>query len=534
MSASVVAAFGATLLVWWFPAAAAACAVLFAGLDVWLDPVTAANVAWPVLALLHLGHLWLMARDRAAQRATAARASEPLPRSADEALRRAALTVAPTAPVGAVHVGVVALLLAAVVAGASYLHARDTDERHTALSRVVTARVTGQDDETGQTLFSVQGAEAGVPGTVRIETLGEYRDGDVVQLRVDPDAPGWTHLVAEPPDPTWWVTLALGALLVAGLLSWRLLTGRVHRSRVVAAPPRSGVRVRFAAGDDLVPVLCTDTDRVAAELEALPRPRYALAWPRLEAATETGWLVGDVRPGGWASLVHLGGVDLAVSPLRALPDLPLIDDTAFDPDLEDDPFHDTLPVPPDADPEPLPAVLRPTSWRRAVGWVGAAAVPAALWWVLDPQEVGWFQALGLGGVALSLVTGALEWAAARVEVRPDGVALSGAVLRRFVPMAEVADVRVTGDVVVLVLEDGDWVDLGPWPGRSPGAPAAAVDTREPSALGVAAAVDRQRLVARATPTGQRGLRSGPGPQSAFLVPVVAVLLVRLVTIVVGG
>ncbi len=531
-SAAVVAALAAIVLVWWLPVLAAACAVGFAAIDLALDPVTTANVAWPALAAMHLGHLALLHRARRREREVAAAATEPVPESVRAAVVRAGPP--PPAPLGPVHAAVVVLLLVALASGGMLSRETSSDAAHLARAVGVSARVAGYDEGSGETRFVVDRPEPGIPAEVRLETIGTYEPGDVVELTVDRADPGWTHLSAEPPDPTWWLSIALAALLLAAVLGRRLLVGRVHRAVLAASPPDRGVAVRWLEGDDVVGVLATDEDLVLAELDVLARPRDVLLVPTLETATRPGWLVGDVRPGGWASLVHAHGVEPAVAPLRALPDLPLADDSSVDPDLEDDPLAGTEPVPETARAAALPAVARPPAWRRVLGLVGALGVPAAVWWLL-PEVMGeGASVIGLGLGAASIVVSGLGWALSSSVAGPDAVTLSGGLVRHTIPLSAVTAVRVGAREVVLLLEDGDHVALGPWREEEPRA--AAVDParhRPPTAAQVAAALDDRRVVARAAAPEAAEVRHRPGVGALLLVLAVATVAARALTLLVG-
>lgn len=537
-SLAVVGAFGATLLVWWWPRAAAACAVAFAGFELVVDDVTSARVAWPVLAALHVWHVIVLRREQEAKAALARTASVPIPASARPPDASPSARSGLAAPIGVRHLAVVALLLASLACAGLLLRALAAERAHESRARDVPAHVVGYDDD--DDLLTTVRTDAAVPGIPRemdIETLDAYEVGDPVLLRVDPQDPGWAHLTAEPPDPTWWATLSLGALLLAVVLGQELAAGRARRGMLRTHPPTEGLPVRWLADGDLVAVLCTDRDVVAAELAVLPRPRPEVE-PRLEAAVQRGWLVGDLRPGGWCGLVADGELELPVSPLRALPDLPTIDDASLDPDLEDDVRAWTDPVPESAVPAALPVRLGPSPRERVVGLVLVAVAVAGGWWALGWSDIGWFEVGVVAFIAGRLVLFGLTMATSAISVEATGMTLSGPVLTERVPMRVVADVRVVDDLVVLELRDDEVVDLGPfgepsaWWSRALRGPAA---PGAPAAVEVAAAIDSARVAAGSVhaPTDERpSLWGRLGPGLPWLALAAALLIGRAVTVLV--
>lgn len=531
-AAAIVLAFAAVVLVWWRPLEAAGCAIAFALLDLGFDDVLAANIAWTLLAVLHVWHVVVLRREDTARRRVLLDAFVALP-------------VVPSGRDPGVAVGVrhvaVGALLAVSVAGLGFF-ALDlrSDAAHEGRAVDAPAKVVAVvDGEDGAAYrLRLDRPVPGVPPEPVVTTLDEYDVGDAVLARVDPTDATWTHLVAEPPDRTWWVSLAGGALLLALVVGRPLLTGRVRRGALLAHPPSSGVPVRWLDVDDSpLPVIATDRDVVVAELETVGGPRLAADGPaRLEHRVRSGWLVGDVRDGGWCALVHPGGTELPAAPLVALGGLPSIDDAFLDPDLQDDVAAWSEPVAEHVAGAELPVALSPSVLDRAVGAAAALAATVAGVWVLGWDEASWWQAIG---VCLSVLSAA-HWGMTRllscVHVGRDRLRLVDAVWRHHVPMGAVADVRVAGDDLVVLLwdkrrgenaEDADDAEdvlvLGPWGGGG-----GARSRTGPSAAAVAAAVADLRPVVRpsaAVPVS-RQLSAG----AAVLALVAAVLFVRYLTV----
>lgn len=524
-SAAIVLALAAVLLVWWWPLEAAGCALAFALLDLGFDDVLAANVAWSLLAVLHVWHVLVLRREDAARRRAlldAYTAVPSVPPARD-----------PGAALGPRHLAV-GVLLAGSVACLWFLGvAQRAEADHQGRAVEVPATVVAVEDTDEESAYRLR-LERPVPGVAQeqsVVTLDPYDVGETVPLRVDPADPGWTHLVAEPPDQTWWLSLSLGAFLLAVVLGRPLVTGRVRRGVLVAHPPTSGVPVRWVeVDDDVVPVLATDRDVVVAELATVggPRPAGPDA-PRLEHQVRTGWLVGDVREGGWCALVHAGGTELPAAPLIALPELPSIDDLSLDPELEDDVTAWSDPVPDHVARASLPATLTPTALDRVLGVAAVLAAPAVGVWMLGWEEASWWQGLGLSLTVVSVVVWGLTRLFSAARVDRDGLELTEAVWRHRVPMRVVAGVRVAGeDVLVLLPGDADeegGLMLGPWVG-APGS----ADRAGPSAESVAAAIEDLRPVVRPTSADTEAVTRRLAPGAAVLALVAVVLLVRYLTV----
>ena len=530
-SAAVVLAVASVVLVWWFPLEAAACAVAFAVLDVRFDDVVAANVAWTALALLHVGHVLVLRREREARRRAVVDAFVDLP--VEVRGSTPVLAQDPGLPIGPRHLAALALAVAAVACLGVLAQRLASEATHEARSVVVDAVVVSTEGEDGLAYrLRLDETVAGVPREQVVETLDEYDVGQRVPVRVDPVDPGWTHLAAEPPDVTWWLSLAVGALLLAGVLARPLVSGRMHRRALAATMHTSGVPVRWVeVEDELVPVLATDRDVVVAELETAggPRPAGPEA-PRLEQQVRSGWLVGDVHDGGWCALLHPGGLELPAAPLRPLPDLPGIDDTSLDPEIEEDLVAWSDPVPVDAPCAALPAVLAPSLLDRLLGLAAVLAGAAGGVWVLGWEEASWWQGIGVCLTAFTVVHWGVDRAVSAVRVDAEGIELVDPWRRHRVPMAAVSDVRVAGDDVVVVVGDdedgGDGLVLGPWAKRF------GVARAIPPAAEVAAAVDALRPVVRPRERAAAAVSDAVSPGAPVLALVVALLAIRWLVVLV--
>lgn len=543
-SLAIVLAIGTVALLWWRPYVAAACAVAFAALDLAYDDVWTANVAWPVVAALHVAHLVALHRETAQQRALAARAMAPLPpRDTPVTMRGAAVAPAGPFPLGAVLLAVVAVGCLGML-----LRAQASDRAHLARSEVVHGTVAEvPDDDTVIGIRLDRGPQA-PPQLVELEPLDSYDVGEDVLVRVDPTDPGWSHLVAEPPDRTWWASLAFGAALLALLMAERRVTARVRRGALLAHPPTHGVPVRCVVDEvDVAVLACVDEDVVFADLDVRPRAEGAGPPPgegdRLRDGLQPAHLVGDVRHGGWCAVVTAEGIELPEGPLRALGDLPGIEDVEADLDDEpgDDPRGWTEPVPTNAAPAALPVHLRPTLLERVL-WTGAAitATVFALW-LLDPGTGGWFRSLFVVLFGVESAYWALSRAADSVTVDRSGLTTTSALRRRHVPMVDIEEVRCSQTHVVVLGRDDDSLEIGPFGGgagrRHRLDPRAEPRDDGPTAAQVGAAIDDARVAAGsvdALPEVGTPVRwGGLGPGVPWLALVVLVLVGRYLAVVVS-
>jgi hypothetical protein len=542
-SLAIVLALATVALLWWRPFVAAGCAVAFAVLDLLFDEVWTANVAWPLVAALHVAHVVVLRRGQARQRALAERASVPLPvRDAPAAGPRSA-----AGRLGPYHLG--AALLAVVAAGCigMLVRAEASDRAHLARSEVVRGTVSEVSDDEYTIGIRLDRGQGRPAEQIELEPYDVYDVGDDVLVRLDPTDPGWSHLVAEPPDRTWWASLSLGAGLLAVLLAERPLTARMRRGAFLAHPPTHGVPVR-AAVDEMggAVVACVDRDVVFAGLDTLAQPGSRpdqrpepddSPEVSLKDEAQLAHLVGDLRPGGWCAIVAEDGIRLPEGPLEAIADLPTFTDVDAWDEEEEDPRVGTDPVPADVTPAALPVHRRPQLWERLVGAAATVALTAFGLWMMAPEDIDWFQA---GGVALGCLAGA-RWAVGlavdSVTVDRDAITLRSALQRSRVPMADIVEVRCSSVDVVLVTRDQDILEFGPVEGGPAGrhgpGPLRAAPVSSPTASEVAAAIDHARVAAgsvHASPVlGPLHLWARVGPGAPWLAMVATALVGRYVS-----
>ena len=460
-SAALALVAASVALLWWRPWVAAACAVGFAALDLAYDDVWAARLMWPVVAALHLAHVWALRRESQEQLALAEAGSGPVPagwartRPGSSAASGSALPVA-------------AAVVLAAVAGASLLmlaRAEAADRSHLAGSVVVRAAVTGWEDDLLR--VRIERPPAGVPAELSLDSLDDHAPGDVVVVRVDPTDLGWSHLEAEPPDPTWWLTVATAAGLLAALLAARSIAGRMRRGALAQHPPTEGVAVRYALDEGGTALLVLPRDDVVfGYVDLLPGPQPALPDEAVLAEElRPGVLVGTVRPGGWCALATEDGLLLPDGPLSAEPELPPVSDVEGALDAED-PRSWSFPVPDDATPAALPVALGPSSADRLVGAGAAVLAVAVVSWMVGWEEASWFQGLFLVALAGEVAHWGVDRAVRGVRVDGQAVHTVSALRREVVPLWAVEEVRCTPHHVVLTFVE----DAGDGPGAagSPG------------------------------------------------------------------
>lgn len=455
-SVAIVFCIGSAALLWWRPYVAVACAVVFAIIDLAYDDVWQANVAWPIVAAAYVAYAVRLLRARSRQRAIAAAASVPLPPR-------------PHAPSRPLHWDGTHRLMAAAALGLlllsggalwGYEQALASDAEHEVRSEVVEGTVLSPPDDDYLQRVRLDRRPEGFPAEVEVEFFDESAVGQVVQLRVDPKDPGWTHPTGEPPDRTWWLTISVGALLLAALLAERVVALRVRRGVLESRQATTGIPVRvFTDGLEFVGVVALDSTRGLAEFPVDETLLLDTPEARRVAAPSEGMLIGDVRDGGWVALAGPDGIRLPTGPLIALPPDSQVDLDSFDRD-PDDPLDWSDPVPTGSEPMPLPVDIVPPVWRRALGGLVCVAALAVGGWLLWDPEVGW------SGVAVVLAgAGAFEWGLEQVFSRAT-VSQNGfdvvTVLRRVTsPMGAVRDVRVDDETALVIFDDESVLDVSP-------------------------------------------------------------------------
>ncbi len=447
-SVVLVLCFASVVLLWWRPLVATACAVAFAVVEVLLDPVVEAKVAWTVVAAAFAAYAVHLLSVTSRQRAVAAEASAAVPPWPHGAHRPLTLDGAHRL----MAAGAVALALVAGGSAYGYQRATGLEAAHLSRSQVVEAVVLTGEDEDGNQKVRLAARPEGFPAELDVLFLDVPAVGDTVALRVDPQDPSWTHEVAEPPDPTWWATLGLGALLLACLLAERLLAVRVRRRVLEQSHHRTGVPVRVFTDDlDFVGLVATDSTRGLGEFPVDEVPRLDTPEGRRTAAPTEAFLVGDVRHGGWAALVGPDGMRLPLGPLAALPPDTEVDLDSFDRDPED-PRDWSEPVPEGIVPASLPVVVEPPVWLRAAGLAAAVVAVALGTWLLWDDEVG-ISGAGVVFAACSALHWGLDRLAHRVRVTTSGFEMGSVLSVVESPMGAVREVRVDDDVALVLFDD---------------------------------------------------------------------------------
>lgn len=317
-SISMTLCFAAVVLVWWRPLVAVACAVAFAAGDIAFDHVWQAKVSWSLVAAAFLMYGVHLRSSALRQRHVADEASILMVLPPQGAVRLPSL--------GRWRLGMAAasaaLALMAVGSCVGYVRAAALDDEHRRRSHVVSAAVLTEEDGDGYQRVRVTSRTEDVPAELDIYFLDVPDVGDGVVVRVDPEDLSWTHPVAEPPDRTWWLTVALGAVLLAALLVERLVSTRVRQRWLAGESFSTGVPVRAADRDGQLRVRALDSNRGLARLDCHPRLEEEHdTWQAIRPAPTDIYLVGDVRDGGWAALRRGSHVMLPRSPLSAEVDI---------------------------------------------------------------------------------------------------------------------------------------------------------------------------------------------------------------------
>lgn len=453
-SVVLVLCLASVALLWWRPLVAAACAVTFAVVEVVFDPIVEAKLAWSIVAAAFVAYAVHLLSVTARQRAVAAEASVPVPPWPSGSHRPLNLD----GPHKLMAAGAVALVLVASGSVYGYERAAGLESEHRTRSQVVEALVLSDEDEDGNQRVRLAARPEGFPAELDVLFLDVPAVGDTVALRVDPRDPSWTHEVAEPPDPTWWATLGLGALLLAGLLAERLLAVRVRRRLLEQAHHATGVPVRVFTDDlDFVGLVATDSSRGLGEFPVDEVLRIDNPEGRRVASPTEAFLVGDIRHGGWAALVRSDGMRLPLGPLVALPEDTEVDMDSFDRDPED-PRDWSEPVPMGTVPASLPVVVEAAMWLKAAGLATVVGAVAVGTWILWDDEVGISGGLVVVGAGSALHWG-LEQLAHRVRVTDSGFEMQSVFSAASSPMGAVREVRVDDDLALVIFHDDSVLEV---------------------------------------------------------------------------
>lgn len=456
---------------WWFPVLAAVAAVTFALIEVLSDPNAVSGIVIPIWAALHLGHAVYVQRARSAQARQAVAAMVPIPSQWQRPVERGVTALWRSLLIGGLAVGV---LVAAVTWGIYRSQARDNAEL-AAGSTVVEARVIETIDGDSMHLrLAPSPAVPGIPDSFELSVLDEYAVGDVVPIRINPTDPGWTHLVAEPPDPTGWLLLGVLALVLGLGASGVAIWTDLQRRMLTARPPTVGLPVRvlrvpFSGWTGLAAV---DTNIVWA--------RTVLALPRAEAETvpgvarvggagpdpdddidpdpQWGFVIGEVRDGGQVAVLTGDIAVTAAGPLRVLRDLPEFDKTWS---IEDDEREELDAIIRASEPLPIDATdpSMPLPWRgspttndilKGLGQIVlGVGIAAFLAW--DARAVSVAQAVLVGITGIVLFTRGLDTLFTRACIDQSAVTLHTTWRTNRVPLPAIEQVRRSDDAVVLIL-----------------------------------------------------------------------------------
>lgn len=431
---AVVFLLATPILLWWLPAAGCAAGVVFSVLDLLYDPVHAANVAFAIVGPLHLAVAAWLIISRHRQRAIVAEIAGTV--RLDPVL---AERLRDTFPRWGWRTVVAALLIAGgagCVVG--YDHAAGQVTAHETAAVRMNARVQSYDSDNWVVVVAA-------PHPVRLDVVGTYRAGQTVPVLVDGS---WVRLVAEPQDPTPWMSGALGAFLLAALLLYReqrmrsarrrLLSGPLPAVELLAAPDDQG---RAVLQDDIavVPVAAIPTAAKDGPWQDGWVAGSGQAWRGPARKPQTVTVAGDLREDGWVLLITDTEILLPEGPVRLRRTLDF---------LPGEPLQLTDP---DDLPE-LPVVLRPRLRARALGAVALLSLAAAPAAVATGLVEGWWETLGL------LWTGALltheGWSrlTARVTLTRYALEIRGRLRVHWVPWQRFHGVRRKGKQTWLAWE----------------------------------------------------------------------------------
>ncbi len=441
---------GAIALLFYRPVLAATCAVVFAAADLRFDPLVAANAAWLVSAFLTVGAAALRHRAIRTQR-----------RIIDEVADDVRLEPVPPGPrprdtiERVFAIGVVLALAGVVGCLGLWRTAEDEEATHRARSVVVEGTVTAvaaEDDGDTRLTLRLDRLVGGIGETVRVDSLDDHAVGDVLPVRVDPTDADWTHLVAEPPDQTWWATLAGLALLGGLVCGARAAAGPVRR-RLLSGSRQRGPRVRWFVDDaDLLHLVTLDEDQVVAEFPVEETLRLATALDRTPGPPRDGRLVGDVREGGWVAVLTDGARLLPVGPLLS-GELLLFDADDLERDPEDVAAW-TDEVPAGTVPHPLPYTPPTPWWSRGLGLLALAGSVAWVWVAGAGSTNPWLAVLHVAA-PVGLAYAGWERLVHRATVTDASVELVGPLVTRRVPLSAVQSVRISAEGSVVLLVGGD-------------------------------------------------------------------------------
>ena len=452
------------LTLWVWPVTASVLVLGYVALDLVYDPARPAHVAFAMLGLLVLGYAaWHFALRRHQQAILADLAGPAHPPVVVE--RRSW-----PRPVGVL----VAAAFATLVCGSSglwYAHQVDEVARHVAGSVVVDS-VAGTVDSDGNQAFRLSDPPAGAPKVARILTaIEDYPEGSHQPVRVDRDDPEWVRLVAEPDDHTGWLSLSLGAGILAALMVSYAIRRELSRRRL-SAPGAPGVGVSVRVIGDQVWVSAADGSHTTLATFGTSEGQDGLEARR-------GVLIGDLRAKGWAAVWTDDAILLPLSRLSVEGGRQPMTDAAaeslqrsYEEDKEDEDYEDLGVVGEEvvtgrrADPTRFPITAGPAPWLRLVGAllvVGAVVGGPIAAWSATEGLLDLLPILLVGGTVLER---GVKWSANGLLVTMEGARLDTGFSSRELPFAAVHRVRVDQERVIL-LSDEDAISFEPCPDLEP-------------------------------------------------------------------
>lgn len=465
----IVSIFLAALVVgWWLPLLAATAAVSFVTAYFTIYDFTPDQILFAAWAALHVGYVIYLRRARATQRRLATQAVVPVPSDwlgQVEAGRMGTLhrVLLAGAPLG---------IAVALIAGVLYQQALAEDRDLARGSQVVTATVTGVSSDGYTISVTLDRTIEGMPETVELEPIDTYGLGEQVPLRINPAAPDWTHLVAEPPDRTYWLFLAAAALLAGAGCSGFALHTDLRRRVLTAARPDLGVPVRVlrVPGEPGAGIAVVDSDLVCADTPlGIPAAEEKLAIAVLDedsvVPAEWGLVTGDFCDGGYVAIVTKDVAVAGTGTIRIAPELIPFDESWSDPEDEEDigallSRSEPLAVDGSGAVLELPWRDETTVVGRLVGvaWLlGAVLAMALTWWLPtgdEPLSI-WNAIIVSAAFGNALVNGAAILLA-RASVDESEVRIVTLWRSYITPLGAIAQVRTApGTVLLMVSEEHD-------------------------------------------------------------------------------
>ncbi len=295
---------------WLWPTAGAVLGVGAAAVDVLYDPNVPARLVFGAYAVGCVHLLVALGRGRRRQREIVAE----VPKEAVLGAPQPVVASGQTVGLLRLWVGASAAVVVAVLSFGAFAQEKAADEVHRERAVKATGTVlTGWDDG------GLQGVgldQAGLPAQVAVSGAWERPRGSAVRLLVDPTDPTWVELRDEPLDHSAWLALGITgaglALAAAGL-------GLV-RGRVASASPREGVAIEVAVNPRGLARIRPrgGTGTVASFRTGEPSLDHGPGARRPRVDWVPGIAVGDLRDGGWVSVVTDAGRITPAMPVRGL------------------------------------------------------------------------------------------------------------------------------------------------------------------------------------------------------------------------